>query len=114
MKKSFKLKFMIMRKVSSFLLVIAFIGTICNVHTFAGANQNEIVNKASVSDFTNGYKLSGKSLFTFIPHADFGDTSISHFNNALYQVECLSSDRSFWYESFAYKSSYRYYLSETR
>ena len=85
MKKSFKLKFMIMRNVSSFLLVIAFIGTICNVHTFAGANQNEIVNKASVSDFTNGYKLSGKSLFTFIPHADFGDTSISHFNNALYQ-----------------------------
>lgn len=41
--------------------------------------------RTSITDFMNGRRIPGNTRITFIPHSDFGTTTISHMNEALWE-----------------------------
>lgn len=57
--------------------------TICFFPLLVQAEASQL--RTSITDFMNGRRIPGNTRITFIPHSDFGTTTISHMNEALWE-----------------------------
>lgn len=71
------------KKFLSLLVLLGTLITICFFPLLVQAEASQL--RTSITDFMNGRRIPGNTRITFIPHSDFGTTTISHMNEALWE-----------------------------
>ena len=76
-------KKLLFKKFLSLLVLLGTLITICFFPLLVQAEASQL--RTSITDFMNGRRIPGNTRITFIPHSDFGTTTISHMNEALWE-----------------------------
>lgn len=81
------LKNRVVKHITSLVLLIALLLTVCffPICVRAASNEELVPLRTSISDFVTGRRIPGTSRFTFYAHVDFGATSFKHMNDALWE-----------------------------
>ena len=74
---------LLLKKFLSLLVLLGTLITICFFPLLVQAEASQL--RTSITDFMNGRRIPGNTRITFIPHSDFGTTTISHMNEALWE-----------------------------